>query len=173
MNGRTVGVVMLGITTLAACTPGRDRARVATLSEEASPAPSHDPGTAADAAVRWAGCMRDHGVAVQDPEDAGGSLFFLSKENLEDPDLMRAEEACRFLLPEDLWGPELAPDEEARRLDLAVRYAHCMRERGIPVPDPEVGGPLVRLGPGVDPDAPDFIEAERQCARFLRPLSQG
>lgn len=173
MNGRTVGVVMLTITTLAACTPGPDRARVATLSEEASPAPSHDSGTAADAALRWAECMRDHGVAVQDPENAGGSLFFLSKENVEDPDLTGAQEACRSLLPEDFWGPELPPGEEARRLDLAVRYAQCMRERGIPVPDPRAGGPLIRLGPGVDPDDPDFIEAERHCARFLRPLSQG
>jgi hypothetical protein len=171
MTGHTV--VVLALAALSACTPGRERERVATLGREASPGPGDDTGTASDAAIRWAGCMRDHGVAVRDPEDAGDALFFLSKENVEDPDLSRAEEECRFLLPDDVWGPELAPAEEARQLDLAVRYAQCMREQGIPVPDPQAGGPLIGLGPGVDPDDPDFVEAERRCARFLRPLSQG
>lgn len=156
------GAIVIAATILAACTP--TRSRVATLG--GTPNDASPPVRAADAAVEWAECMRDHGVEVQDPEESG-SLFFLSEENVGDPDLEQAQDACRHLLPPNFGPPPMSPQERARRFDQAVRYTTCMREQGIDLPDPTPDQPI-GLAPGVDPDAPDFIAAERICGHFLR-----
>ena len=166
MHPRTLGLAFIVTVAMAACTRTDERPRVATLGgtpEPSRPAPE-DQG---DAALRFVECMRDRGVDVMDPGEHEGALVFLSEENVADPDFEGAQEACRHLLPASFEPPEMSPQEEARRFDEAIRYTRCMREQGIPLPDP-APGELLPLGPGVDPDSADFLAAERVCGHFLR-----
>jgi hypothetical protein len=62
-----------------------------------------------------------------------------------------------------------------RALEGALRFARCMRENGVDVPDPQAGGNgLVRIGPGPgsggggpNPDDPAFRAAEGKCGKHL------
>jgi hypothetical protein len=54
--------------------------------------------------------------------------------------------------------------------DRMVRFAECMREHGIDMPDPDFSdapggrrGFVQRIGEGFDPDDPDFKEADEAC----------
>ena len=166
MHPRTIGLAFIVTVAMVACTGTDERPRVATLSGTpgSSQTAPEDPG---DAALRFVECMRDWGVDVVDPGEHEGALVFFSQENVADPDFEEAQEACRPLLPAAFEPPDVSPQEEARRFDQAVRYTQCMREQGIPVPDPEPGE-LLGEGPGVDHNAPDFLAAERVCGHFLR-----
>jgi hypothetical protein len=125
-----------------------------------------------DAALRFSGCMRDHGVDVADPEvgGEGGLAFVISQRNLDDPDFTAAEDACGHLLPPGSLAPNLSPEEEVRQYDQAVRYARCMRERGIDLPDPEPAGSVIGLAPGTDPGDPEFVAAHEVCGVHLRDV---
>jgi hypothetical protein len=68
-------------------------------------------------------------------------------------------------------------EDEAR--DAQVKFAQCMRENGVDLPDPEPGekGPRIRVGPGSDIDPEEFEAAAKECEEFrsdIRPqLSEG
>jgi hypothetical protein len=165
VNRRTIGLVIATVA-MVACTGTDERPMVATL--DGTPGSSQPaPEDQGDAALRFVECMRDRGVDVMDPGEHEGALVFLSEENVADPDFEGAQEACRHLLPASFEQPEMSPQEEVRRFDEAIRYTRCMREQGIPLPDP-APGELLPLGPGVDPDSADFLAAERVCGHFLR-----
>ena len=71
-------------------------------------------------------------------------------------------------------GAERTPQQRAQ--DGALRFARCMRERGVDIPDPQVGeNGMVRIG-GADgpgraggpaPGDPRFREAEAACRKHL------
>jgi hypothetical protein len=166
VHTRTIGLALIMTVAMVACTGTDERPKVATLggTPGSSQPTAEDPG---DAALRFVECMRDRGVDVVDPGEHEGALVFFSEDNVADPDFEEAQEACRHLLPAGFAPPEMSPQEEARRFDQAVRYTRCMREQGIILPDPEPGE-LLGLGPGVDPDDPEFLAAERVCIHFLR-----
>jgi hypothetical protein len=172
--GRARTFLAVALAAAVSCGGGRDKAEVATLHPTAAaPAAALDE-TRFDAMLNFAECMRERGVDVADPEETDGSVsFVLTQQNVDDPDFTDAQEACSHLLPRDFWGPDLSPEEEAAELDRATRYAQCMREQGIDLPDPEPGGPYIGLAPGVDPDSPEFMAADRECGRFLQPRVSG
>ena len=59
--------------------------------------------------------------------------------------------------------------------DRFYRFARCMRDRGVDVPDPEPGGGPVRIGPGtgIDLDDPKFAEAQQACAKEVGDMIPG
>jgi hypothetical protein len=59
--------------------------------------------------------------------------------------------------------------------ELLLDYTECMRDEGIDIPDPDFsgggGGGRIIIGPGgIDPDDPDFREAQEKCSPMLEGL---
>jgi hypothetical protein len=124
-----------------------------------------------DAMLEFTECMREHGIDMPDPQTGGGGQgpVVMRQEGGSEADreeLEAAQEECGEIM-EDVFGdrPAIDPEEEAEMRDNALAYAECMREHGIDMPDPEFsdGGMGMRLGDGIDPEDPDFVEAEEAC----------
>jgi hypothetical protein len=120
-----------------------------------------------DAMLKYAQCMREHGVDMPDPEPGGG--ISISGDGLSREQMQAAESACQKWMdmaePED-GGHELTEEEKQSFLDMAA----CMRERGYDFPDPEFDGGRVTQkiekpaegAPG--PDDPAFQDDMEECS---------
>jgi hypothetical protein len=167
-------VALLG----SACASGGDDDGVASLGGEqaqgASASPSVDPE---DALAAFAECMRENGVEdFPDPQigsdggitiGVGGGDGSLDEEEAETID--EAMAACQDLLPQGQGPGGISEEDQAAFQDALVAYAGCMRDHGIDMPDPEFsgGGALQQLGEDVDPESPEFQEADEACRPAL------
>ena len=146
-----------------------------------------------DAMVDYAACMREHGVDMPDPQfsgdgGGGGMTFAIPLGASEsggpggaaaggpvsgpvDETFKAAAEACQPIMEavqRDM--PKLSPEEEAKMRDEALKFAQCMREHGVDMPDPTFeggGGAAIAIqgssdGPGSF-DADKFNEASSAC----------
>jgi hypothetical protein len=118
---------------LAACGSGD------TSGGAASDASSEDPQ---EQAVKWAQCMRDHGVDVPDPQpdDKGRVRIRLGGDEKVQKDKVNAAlEACKEFSPLGDSGrlEDLKNDPDFQEAQL--RWAQCMRDHGVDVPDPGGG----------------------------------
>ncbi|MBJ7358777.1 hypothetical protein [Nocardioides sp.] len=119
-----------------------------------------------DAMLKFAQCMREHGVDMPDPEPGGG--IHINGEGIPEEQVDAAHEACQkwmdMAMPED-GGRELTEEEKQSFLDMAA----CMRDRGYDFPDPEFDGGRVtqRIEKGADggpgPEDPGFEEDRKAC----------
>jgi hypothetical protein len=139
-----------------------------------------------EGALRFAKCMRDHGVDMPDPKrDSNGGIQLqmgsrgLGRAKIDDPKMKAAQSACQKYM-ESGGGPPLDPAQQAKLQDAFVAYAGCMRGKGIDMPDPKVGshgvemrivkgqgGPGKGLTTGPAPDSPAFKAADKVCHKFL------
>jgi hypothetical protein len=120
--------------------------------------------------LKFAQCMRDHGVDMEDPKPGGGVM--ISGEGLSKDQMEAAQRACQKWMdmaePED-GGHELTEEEKQQFLDMAA----CMRERGYDFPDPTFDGgrvtqKLERGAGGSDlpgPDDPAFQQDMEECSK--------
>jgi hypothetical protein len=124
-------------------------------------------------ALKFAKCLRDHGIDAPDPtRGAGGGIK--QKVNggpgrINRTAMDRAQKACaRYMAI----GAGDAPDpaEQAKRQGAFLAYARCMRGEGIDMPDPKFDGNRVMMGaPGSgaandpNPDSPAFKAADKTC----------
>lgn len=141
---------------------------------------SEDPQ---EAALKWAKCMREHGINVQDPEfDGQGRGMFRaggpgSGVDPRSERFQEAREACGTPFG-DNGPPQLSEEDRAALQESLLEFAKCMREHGIDMPDPqfgEGGGGLFRFGgpgSGVDPESPRFQQAQEACGSILQELRQ-
>ncbi|ONI87146.1 hypothetical protein ALI22I_22040 [Saccharothrix sp. ALI-22-I] len=121
-----------------------------------------------DRSRRFAGCMRDNGVDMPDPDPGGGKLGGLGKADRTDPDFEEARDACREFLPGGGDLSKLDPE----MLDQLREFTQCMRDNGIDMPDPDPnGGKLGGLG-NVDRDSPAFQTAMKACQDKLPVLGR-
>jgi hypothetical protein len=164
-------VVALG---LAGCGKGSNGGGVATVSgagaggqaDGAKPTPTL---SMQDAMLKFAQCMREHGVDMKDPdvdEDGhfaikigGGPGTPANKEKVD-----AAMKACRQYMPNGGEPPKADPEMAAKMR----KMAECMRANGVPNypdPDPETGGIMIQGGPdtGLDPMSPTFKAAQAKC----------
>ena len=156
---------------------GTSSPEVASLQDESSDSTVQDspdgsspktPEDAQEAALAFAECMREHGIDMPDPQfDSGGARGAVTIGIAGDPndaDFQEAQEACGGLMGE-MAGSFTPPDpeEQARFEEAMLAYAACMREHGVDFPDPQMNGGFVRIGEGVNPDDPDFTEADEAC----------
>jgi hypothetical protein len=129
------------------------------------------------AALKFAKCMREHGVNMPDPQvsaDGGGTRVTFSQKAGDNPrTLDSAQKACaRYMRAA---APEISPEQQEKMRDAALKFARCMRAKGIDVPDPTFnkdGGTLIRVGggkgPGNDPSRnPRFQEAQQECSKLM------
>jgi hypothetical protein len=149
-----------------------------TTTDEESTASADEDEDPQEAALKWARCMREHGVDVPDPEvsegrvrvraGVGGRLREANAEKFE-----AARKACGS--PFGAAGaPELSEEDRQAMQEAMLEFARCMREHGIDMPDPTFsgsGGGIMRVFRGsLDPDSPKFREAEKACQPILRKM---
>lgn len=131
--------------------------------------------------VKYADCMRSHGVpGFPDPSSTqngdnsfgvDGYNFNLPADlNTQSPAYRSAEKACQSLIGLGAGGPARNPALMAKTKRAALAHAQCMREHGVPnFPDPTItsnGGAIVQSSgnPGIDPRSPAFQRARTSCA---------
>jgi len=179
----TVGLVA-AVLAVTGCSGGTEK-KVATLGKgETSSSSSSGGGEQSfeDALVSFAQCMRDHGVDMPDPtfSDNGGAFAVHAGGSVTDentPALKAANEACQPIMDAAIKDmPKPSPEEEAKMRDDALKFAKCMRDHGVDMPDPtfdDKGAITIEAPEGVKPDVggtqsvagPDqaFLDAAKAC----------
>ncbi|WP_205696090.1 hypothetical protein [Conexibacter sp. SYSU D00693] len=98
-----------------------------------------------DRAVRFATCMREHGVPDFPDPDPSGELTLDGVVNgssidTDSPAWTGALRRCRDLQPAGFAGRRRSSEQQ----EGALRFAQCMREHGVSdFPDPTPGAPLI------------------------------
>ena len=124
--------------------------------------------------VRFASCMRSHGVPrFPDPiaVNNGKPVFAVpngSGVNQNSPQFSRAQQACRSLLADE--GPAAPVITTQDQVDY-LRAAQCMRDHGITgFPDPVItgnGGVHFPVPPGINTHSPQVAAAVAICRRLI------
>jgi hypothetical protein len=123
-----------------------------------------------EAALKFARCMREHGVDMPDPQPGEGGGITLGGPGMgpeDQPKMEAAQKACQKIL-ESVRPPEMSEEQEQRFKDQALEFARCMREHGIDMPDPQFqgGGRMTqRMENGIDPNSQRFRDATEACGR--------
>ena len=123
--------------------------------------------SAADAGLKYAQCMRAHGVTNFPESDSGPQTG--PPINLSSPQYLAAQKACASLAPK---GGGNAPTQNPQNQAQALKFAQCMRAHGVPnFPDPGSNGGF-NLGPaggsgGLDPNSPQFQKASQACQSLM------
>ncbi|MEU5976764.1 hypothetical protein [Streptomyces sp. NPDC047315] len=117
-----------------------------------------------EGAMKFAQCMRENGIAMEDPQD--GRLT-LKGEGVPKDKMDKAQKACAEHLPQGDGRGKV--DEKA--VENMRKYAKCMRENGVEdFPDPAPGGGI-KIGPEQGQN-PNFKKAEETCKNAL-PTPEG
>jgi hypothetical protein len=92
-----------------------------------------------EAALKFTRCMRENGVDIPDPTFSENGLPRIDgpEGDPNDPAVRRAEEKCRRHLLEG--GTPPTEEELQQANEDLLKFARCMREHGIDLPDPEGG----------------------------------
>jgi hypothetical protein len=123
----------------------------------ASASSSPDP---ADQAVKFAQCMRQHGVNVEDPKPGEPGVRIRGQKG-DDSKIQAASQACRKYSPMRNIDPN---DPKAR--DNMLKMAQCLRRHGVNIADPQPGQGLhIRVRNG-DTKTQQAAEA---CRREVPP----
>ncbi|TMR22976.1 hypothetical protein ETD86_09550 [Nonomuraea turkmeniaca] len=155
----------------AGCGSQESGAGVASVTRGSSPpsaSASATPTTTADPQEqgrKFAQCMREHGVPMEDPDPDGGGGFTSIGQNVDKNKVREAAEACRAFAPfKD--RRELNPEE----VEQLRQFAQCMRENGVDMPDPNPDGTLSGAGRNFNRDDPQFRKALDACGdKFRKP----
>ena len=97
-------------------------------------------------AVKFAQCMREHGVTAFPDPDASGNLTIdgvLNGSSIDpdSPTWNAAIDACKDLQPPGFTG---GGERDAGQQEAALQFAQCIRENGVTdFPDPDPDGPMV------------------------------
>ncbi|HEY1687628.1 MAG TPA: hypothetical protein VGF95_02065 [Solirubrobacteraceae bacterium] len=148
-----------------------------------APAGKPSPQEAQADAVKFAKCMREHGVDAEANTSAGGNGVGLSihvsggpppggKEEGSSnpgppPGIEAAQRACQRYLPNEGKPPKLSPAEEAKQREDALKFARCMRSHGVDVPDPGPSGAVEIEGSDVNPQSATFQNAQKACQGLM------
>jgi hypothetical protein len=151
----TAGLALLA----AACSTGSGRS------------PNAGGSANSPSAVAYTSCMRSHGVPEYPDPDSSGQLPKITsgqQVGVSASRLTAAQRACQ-----DRW-PYRAPTQAQQRQQLAddLKFARCMRSRGVPVPDPTTGpdGPYFAISisrDGFDPHSQRIIAKAHECLHVL------
>jgi hypothetical protein len=134
-------------------------------------------GSSSDDPAAFSACMRKNGVPnFPDPDSKGhiritggktanGRKFGFDPNS---PQFRKAQQACRRFQPN---GGKPDPQQVAKDQQEALKFSQCMRSHGVPkFPDPTSqpnGGSLLTIDKDLNPDSPQFKEAEKACQTQL------
>jgi hypothetical protein len=120
--------------------------------------------------VKFAECMREHGIEVQLPEGGGGGAIRVKGRPGDEGKMDEAQQACRQYAPSG--GPGDGEPMSKEDQEKFLKFAQCMRDHGIPMADPEFEGGGVRMkieggrsGPRVDDGKAEA--AQKACQSIL------
>jgi hypothetical protein len=140
--------------------------------------PGADGSTASqarDAELKFARCMREHGLDMPDPQPGQRGLRLSVPKGTSPDKVDAAQKACQKYM-DKVKPPELTDEEKKEFHDAALANARCMRAHGITkFPDPTFGpdgGAQIKLqrGSGIDPDSPKFKAAMEACEKTMPQL---
>ena len=127
-----------------------------------------------EAALKYAQCMRKHGVDMPDPQFNGKGMSMQiggpGTARIPKATMDSAQQACRKIL-ERVKPPSMSKEDQAKARESALKMARCMREHGIDFPDPQFGdGGEIRQkigGPdsNINPEDPRFQQAMEACSK--------
>ncbi|WP_432934035.1 hypothetical protein ACQPZZ_19595 [Microbispora sp. CA-135349] len=155
-----------GIASAGGATPGTTTGVTPGTATGATTKPS--PGTVdrQEAQLKFAQCMREHGVDMPDP-GPDGRVRIMGKKG-EEAVMRKAMQACEHFM-KDAVGDKLGGDDPQVR-DRMVKFAQCMREHGIDIPDPAPGqGIQFKLKPGQEKAMEEAQKACEELAPGSRP----
>ncbi len=147
---------------LAAC--GSNQAGgVATAGGGVASAAAPSP-TASGDGVKFAQCMREHGIDVPDPEPGGNAVRVRVGQGVDPATVEKADKECAKYRPIG-GGPKV---NDAEFADAVQKYTKCMRDNGVDLPDPKVDGGRVLIGgPKGAMDSPEAKKAQEICEKHL------
>ncbi len=161
---------LLMVATVAVISAGCGGAHRSSGPETAAPPTSR--AIARGKAVRFAVCMRAHGVQAFPYPDPSGKLTIDGIANGSSVDtssaaFVHALSACKRLEPPGFTGTKATPRQRRARL----AFARCVRENGVPdFPDATRDGPLVdtnRIPSSGTPEGMSALNAAMQkCGRY-------
>jgi hypothetical protein len=128
-----------------------------------------------DQLLKFAQCMRQHGVNMPDPVN-GAIRITVTPAPGQSPgadgpiqgnsQFQAAQNACKQYAPNGANGGR-GPSQQ--QLDQVTKFAQCMRDHGIPMQDPKASGGGIQFqggGPGIDPSSPQFQQAQQACQKY-------
>jgi hypothetical protein len=165
-TGFTIGLLL--VSGVAGCSRANGGSGVARASRPPGASASARPtatGGDQEQLLRFARCMREHGVQMDDPKAGEG----IKLPDVVDPQtaqkVQTAMEACRQYLPNGGQPQKLDPGQ----LDQLRKFSQCMRDHGIknfPDPDPNEGLKVDISKLGIDTKDPKFVAAQQACAKY-------
>jgi hypothetical protein len=131
-------------------------------------------------ALKFAKCMREHGVDVPDPKKGANGGIKITADagtksaGADNAKMQAAQKACQKYLKAG-GGRRPSAAEQAKAKDAMLAYTRCMRSRGVKIADPKFtsdGGILNKVGgPGqTNPRSPTFKAADEACHKYLGEL---
>ncbi|TMR99611.1 hypothetical protein [Nonomuraea basaltis] len=169
MRGRVLTALAAATLLLAGCGSddggGSDVASVSGTGPQAaaSAKPSEDPH---EKALKYAQCMRENGIDMDDPEPGKGVMLRLDK-NTPQETMKKAQEACKQYAP----SGQRAGGGDPKRAEALRKVAQCMRDNGVEsYPDPEGGNMRITGDVGEDPD---FKPAQEKCQKEMAEAGMG
>jgi hypothetical protein len=124
--------------------------------------------------VKFAKCMREHGLSATTSTGSGGAGLRIQGAKLNPQAMEAAQNACKRYQPSA--GKEnLTPQQKVEREEAVMKFAKCMREHGINVHASTAGGgvqiQIHREGAGGErgpnPESPTFQAAQKACQGLL------
>jgi hypothetical protein len=116
--------------------------------------------TSQDAArVKFAQCLRDNGVDVPDnPGQNGGGG---PPRNIDQSKFQAALKACQKYRQAAI--PNLSQSQQQEFRDAFTKFASCMRQHGVELPDPGAGGGPPAGGNRINQNDPKVQTARKAC----------
>lgn len=128
----------------------------AKASASASPSQSLNPQ---DSALKFAQCMRQNGVDMPDPEPGGGIRIRANPGTRSK--MEAAMKKCQHFMQ---GGGRLANPNDPKVRDQMLKFAQCMRQHGVDMPDPQPGkGIQLRVNKGSEAKVE---AAQKACQQF-------
>ncbi|HTW10164.1 MAG TPA: hypothetical protein VME46_21860, partial [Acidimicrobiales bacterium] len=167
-----VAALVVVAVSLAAC-GGSPSKGVASVGSTTTTSPGSAAQVPVAGAVRFASCMRSHGVTNYPDPSGSGRPQSLKQINPSSPTFLRAYEACQKYAPLGEGGGP--PPPSAAQLRFALAFAHCVRAHGFAqFPDPLTSYPdqaEFTLGQGMyflingtyQVQSPAFVHAAKTC----------
>jgi hypothetical protein len=139
---------------------------------ETGPAPTTKKATHQGNAVKFAECIRGHGVSDFPDPDAKGEFNY--GVSVSPAVWTRAVQACKALQPPGSLSAKRTPKQQSA----ALRFAQCVREHGVKdFPDPAKGQPLIdttHIPSANQPGGMDILNAATdKCGKILGPAAGG
>jgi hypothetical protein len=123
------------------------------------------PQNVKDQMVKFAQCMRDHGINVPDPD---GSAKVVAPAAGSDPKFEAANAACaKYRVTKD--RGENAPADEQ---DAALKKAECLRKQGINAKDPKPGTADISIDEGPGDTQEKLVAAYTICNKQVPSPTQ-